>query len=224
MEANAAMTPQPFVYVAFGDSITFAVNKFGVTEETAFRGIVARELEPALGRPVRAHNAGVGGDITTQAIDRLEIAVIPRAPDLVTVMFGVNDAGFYRPDTDSFADTPRVTLDGFRHALTEIVTRIQQSDAAIVLLTPLPMNKHYWGVDLKPYVDNGLNYLVCQYAQAARDVAAERGVALVDTYAHFDSHPETVDMVPDGIHPNPDGHRVIADLLLPAVRRTLGLA
>jgi len=218
------MTDEPFVYVAFGDSITFAINKFGVTDQTAFRGIVASELERDLGRPVRAHNAGVGGDITTQAIERVESAVVRRAPDLVTVMFGVNDAGFYRPDTDSFADTPRVTLDDFRRALAEIVGKVQQTDAAIVLLTPLPMNKHYWGVELKPYVDNGLNYLVCQYAQAARDVAADRDLALVDTYAHFDSHPETVDMVPDGIHPNPDGHRVIADLLLPVVRQTLGIA
>lgn len=210
------MVSDQSVYVAFGDSITFAVNKFGVTEGTAFRSIVAKELERALGKPVRAHNAGVCGDITSQAVERIERDVVSRKPDLVTVMFGVNDAGFYRPDTDSFANTPRVTLSIFRRCMTDMVGRIQDAGAAVVLLTPLPMNEHYWGVRLEPYVRNGLNYLVTLYAQAVRDVAADTGVALVDTYGHFLSHPETADLVPDGIHPNPDGHKAIAALLWPA--------
>lgn len=215
------MSSDELVYVAFGDSITFAVDKFGVTEETAFRSIVARELERALGKPVRAHNAGVGGDITTQAIARLEKDVLARCPDLVTVMFGVNDAGFYRPDTDSFADAPRVTLTVFRRCMVGIVERIQKAGATVVLLTPLPMNEHYWGIHLEPYVRNGLNYLVTLYAQAVRDVAADRGVPLVDTYGHFLSHTETVDMVPDGIHPDPKGHRTIAELLCPVVLKAV---
>lgn len=216
------MSQDPFIYVAFGDSITFAINQSGVTNETSFRGIVARELEQALGRPVRAHNAGVGGDIAPTALERVDRAVIGRKPDLVTMMYGVNDAGYYRPDTDSFADTPRVTLDEFRQCLAQLVDRIQACGSALVLLTPLPMNQHYWGVDLEPYVKNGLNFLVEPNAQAVRDIAAEKDVPLVDTYAYFDTHPETVDMLPDGIHPNPDGHRVIADLLLPVVLEAVG--
>lgn len=216
------MKQEPLVYVAFGDSITFAVGKFGVTNETSFRGIAARRIEEALARPVKAHNAGVGGDITTQAVARVDHAVLQRSPDLVTVMFGVNDAGFYRPDTDAFADTPRVPLPEFRRALSQIVGRIKDGGPAVVVLTPLPMNRHYWGVDYKPYVENGLNYLVEQYAQTARDVAQELGAPLADTYAHFAADPETVDMVPDGIHPNPDGHRVIADLLAPVALAAIG--
>ena len=215
------MAQDDLVYVAFGDSITFAVNKFGVTNRTAFRGRVRRGLERELGHLIRAHNAGVGGDITPQALERLDHAVLDRSPTIVTVMFGVNDAGFYRPDTDSFADTPRVELPEFRRCLTRIVERIQDAGAAVVLLTPLPMNRHYWGTHLKPYVENGLNYLVALYAQTVREIAAERHAPLVDTYTYFDSHPETVNMVPDGIHPDPDGHRVIAEMLLPVM---LGIA
>jgi len=216
------MPQNPFIYVAFGDSITFAVNQSGVTNATSFRGIVKRELEQALGRPVRAHNAGVGGDIAPTALERVDQAVISREPELVTMMYGVNDAGYYRPDTDSFADTPRVATDEFRQCFAQLVERIQACGTALVLMTPLPMNRHYWGVDLEPYVKNGLNFLVEPNAQAIRDIAAEKGVPLVDTYAYFDSHPETVDMLPDGIHPSPDGHRVIADLLVPVVLDTLG--
>ena len=217
------MSQSPLIYVAFGDSITFAVNQFGVVDATAFRGLLARRLEQKLGREVRAHNAGVGGDIAPDALQRVDDAVLRREPDLATVMFGVNDAGYYRPATDSFADTPRVALDEFRRCMREIVDKIQTTEAALVLLTPLPMNRHYWGADLAPYVENGLNYLVCANAQAVRDVAADKGVPLADTYAHFEAHPETVDMVPDGIHPNPEGHAMIADLLTPVALEALGL-
>ncbi len=215
------MPQPPFIYVAFGDSITFAINKFGVTNATSFRGRLAAALEDELGRKVRAHNAGVGGDITPSALDRVDDAVLRREPDLVTMMFGVNDAGFYRPATDSFADTPRVAADEFRRCYGMLVDRILSTDTTLVLLTPLPMNHHYWGADLEPYVKNGLNYLVEPNAQAVRDIARERGVPLVDTYAYFESHPETVDMVPDGIHPSPEGHAVIAELVTPVVFEAL---
>ena len=211
------MSDEKLTVVAFGDSITNGACVFGVTGATAFRGLVRARLCEELGPEVAVLNAGVNGDITPLALERLDKEVLKPGPDIVTVMFGVNDAGYYRPETDGFADTPRVEVSQFRKCLTAIVTRIQAAGAEVILLTPLPMNSHYWGTDLKAYVENGLNFLVTQYAQACREVAAAREVPLVDTYAYFDSHPETEDLVPDGIHPNPEGHQVIADLLFPAL-------
>jgi acyl-CoA thioesterase-1 len=204
--------------VAFGDSITNAVGHFGVTERTCFRGRVQRTLQEEMRRPVRVVNAGVNGDITPLALERFDSDVASHSPDLVTVMFGVNDAGFYRPQTDSFANTPRVDIEEFTACMRRIVERIKALPASAALLTPLPMNHHYWGVDHPQYVVKGLNFLVEQYAQRVRDGAAEFSTLLVDTYGHFSSHPETVDLVPDGIHPNPEGHRVIAEMLMPMLK------
>lgn len=218
------MSCEKLTIVAFGDSITNGVTAFEVTDATAYRGRVEQQLRAELAREVTIVNAGVNGDITPLALERIETDVLEHRPQIVTVMFGVNDAGFYRPATDSFADTPRVALPDFTQCLRTIVQRIGQSGARVILLTPLPMNRHYWGTELPAYVQNGLNYLVCQYAQACRDVAAGASAPLVDTYAYFDSHPETVDLVPDGIHPNPEGHRVIADLLYPILREVAARA
>lgn len=208
----------PLTVVAFGDSITKGAGHFGVTDDTAFPGLLRSDLSRWLGREAVVHNAGVGGDIAPQALERVERDVLARQPSIVTVMFGVNDAGYYRPDTDGFADTPRVSTGEFRQALGKTVRRIQMIRAEVVLLTPLPMNEHYWGADLKPYVENGLNYLVAANAQSVREVARETMSPLVDTYVHFDSYPEAIDFVPDGIHPNREGHRIIADLLIPVLR------
>jgi acyl-CoA thioesterase-1 len=211
------MSDRRLTVVALGDSITNGAGAFGVTGVTAFRGLVKARLAEALAREVVVLNAGVNGDIAPQALERLERDVLAPQPDIVTVMFGVNDAGYYRPETNGFADTPRVELARFRRCMDTITDRILGAGAKVVLLTPLPMNCHYWGTNLPAYVENGLNYLVRQYAQASREVAAERRVPLVDTYAHFESHPGTEDLVPDGIHPNPEGHRLIADLLFPVL-------
>ncbi len=211
------MEPEPLTIVAFGDSITNAVGHFGVTEETCFRGRIARSLNKELGGPVEIINAGVNGDITPLALDRFDADVSSHSPDVVTVFFGVNDAGFYRPQDDSFADTPRGGIEEFTNCLRRIVERVKALPASAILLTPLPMNHHYWGVNHPSYVERGLNFLVCQYAEGVRDVAKVLSVPLADTYDCFSSHPETADLIPDGIHPNPAGHLIIAELLMPVM-------
>jgi lysophospholipase L1-like esterase len=207
--------------VTFGDSVTDAVGHFDVTEATSFRGRLGEVLRREFQREVQMINAGIGGDITRSAVKRLDRHVLAHHPHLVTVMFGVNDAGFYRPDSQTFADTPRVEIEEFTILLEEIVICIQSFPALAVLMTPLPMNEHYWGRDHPPYVAHGLNYLVKEYAQRVIDVASRRGAPAVDLYHHFEAHPETADLVPDGIHPNAEGHRVICDLLAPVVCEAL---
>ena len=118
--------------VAFGNSITNGVGLAEVTEADTFRDIVRRELSERLGSTVDVVNAGVNGDIVTLAIGRLERDVLDRNPDLVTIMFGGNEAGFYRPETDGFADTPRVAREVFAATVAEIAHRIRKAGITIV--------------------------------------------------------------------------------------------
>ncbi len=201
--------------VALGDSITNGVRLVGVQEAETFRAIVQRELTARLGRPIEVINAGVNGDIATHALERLEPDVLDRKPDVVTIMFGGNDGGFYRPQTNDFADTPRVPRDQFQAAVDKLVDRLQAARIEVVLMTSPPMTQRYGGAHLEPYRRHGINFLVEQYAQAVRDVAARRQVPLVDVYQAFIDNPAQLDLFPDGLHPNARGHRVIADLLVP---------
>jgi lysophospholipase L1-like esterase len=205
---------KPLQIVAFGDSITNGVGLAGVREEDTFRAIVQRELAEKLETPVEVVNAGVNGDVVTLAIGRLEKDVLKRKPHLVTIMFGGNEAGFYRPETQGFADTPRVGHEEFTGTVRKIVDRIRSAGIAVVLMTCPPMTERYWGMHLEPYRKHGINFLVKDYVQAMRDVAAEKGVPLVDVYRAFEDNPAALDYFPDGLHPNPRGHRLIADLLV----------
>jgi lysophospholipase L1-like esterase len=47
------------------------------------------------------------------------------------------------------------------------------------------------------------------YAQAMREVAAERGLRVVDVFACFQQQPNWRDRLPDGLHPDAQGYRYI---------------
>ena len=155
--------------VALGDSITNGAGIGEVREEETFRHLMQEELPEMTGHEIEVINAGVNGDITTTAIHRLEQDVLRYKPDYVTVMFGVNDAGYYRPATDSVADTPRVTAARFRDNLRTIIEAIQGINSEPVMVTPVPMNSAYGHRDFPAYVENGLNYLVDEYADIIRE-------------------------------------------------------
>jgi lysophospholipase L1-like esterase len=166
-------------------------------------------------------NAGVNGDIVTLAIKRLKTDVLDRRPDIVTIMFGGNEAGFYRPETNGFADTPRVGREQFQATLGTIVDRLREARITVVLMTCPPMTERYGGMHLEPYRKHGINFLVKDYAQAMRDVAAEKKVELIDVYRAFEQNRAWLDYFPDGLHPDPRGHRVIADLLIESLARII---
>jgi acyl-CoA thioesterase-1 len=207
--------------VALGDSITNGAGIGDVTEEDTYRLLLQECLSRTTGYNVEVINAGVNGDISTTAIHRLERDVLQHKPCYVSIMFGVNDAGYYRPATDSMADTPRVTAQDFRSNLKAIIEAVQGIGAKPVLVTPVPMNSAYAHKDFPAYVENGLNYLVDEYADIIRGLSSENGVPLIDVHRVFSTNPTTDELVPDGIHPNRAGHRFIADIFVREFTRIL---
>jgi len=200
--------------VALGDSITNGAGIGNVTEKDTYRHLLQVDLSRMTSYEVEVINAGVNGDITTTAIPRLERDVLRHKPHYVTIMFGVNDAGYYRPDTDSMADTPRVSAEGFKNNLEAMIEAIQRINAKPVLVTPVPMNSAYAHKGFPAYVENGLNYLVDEYADIIRDLSARHNLPLIDVHKVFSADSKTAKSVPDGIHPNKCGHRFIADIFL----------
>ena len=209
--------------VALGDSTTNCVKKAGVTEATAWRTLLAADLAKRLKRPVEAINAGVDADVAPLALKRLERDVLARKPDWVVVMLGTNDAGFFRPP-NGVADTPRVSLEEFEKTMREIIQQVRKAGAGVVLCTSVPMSGHYGLRDLPAYQQNGLNYLVKQYAEVTRRLARELGLPLAEVHEAFEKHAQRDAFIPDGIHPNAEGQRLIADTILPVLERALAEA
>ena len=194
------------IIVAFGDSITKGGN---VAPHERFTSIAEKELTQAIGKQVKLINAGVNADITALALQRIERDVFAHKPDFVTVMFGVNDAGFFRPNGPP-DDTPRVEPEDYKRNLHRMVEMISAVGAMPILGTPLPMSPSYPLANLPQYQEHGLDYLVDQYAEIMREVAREHRIPLIDLHRAFSDDPSTQMFLPDGIHPNTQGHAFIA--------------
>ena len=81
------------------------------------------------------------------------------------------------------------------------------------------MTEPRWGKSAKNGVGENPNALLEKYMSACREVAKEAGVPLIDNYATW-SRAESAGhdiskWMTDECHPNPLGHRALADAILP---------
>ena len=216
---EAPAWPAPVKIVAFGDSVTRGVRP-GVAEPQTFRHQLQRLLR-ANGFRVEIVNAGIGGDHTATARKRLARDVLAEKPAVAIVMFGINDAAMV--DSGPVArSAPRVPLDTYTENLDRIISRLREAKIKVLLCTPTPMSRKYVYQHVGAYAENqDINYLLRRYAQAVRDLAARRNVALVDLFALFTNRPGGLELIEDGCHPYGHGHALIAKTLAEPVKELL---
>jgi len=212
---------RPIRVVCFGDSVTGVYYHTG--SQRAYTAMLELALERALpGTRVDATNAGISGHTTADGLARIDKDVLAHKPDIVTVMFGLNDM-------------VRVSLADYRKNLVTIVTRCRAIGAEVVLATP----NNVIETPRRP------SRKLVEYCDVVREVSRELKVPLCDSFRGFDAarHHDRADwrlLMSDQIHPNMDGHRLIATQLArtitgrgvdlssvhptqPAISRTLSL-
>jgi len=203
---------QPTRIICLGDSITKGVRA-GVQPEQTFAWLLERELQRR-GHGVAVLNLGLGGERTDQALARLERDVLARRPALVTIMYGTNDSY-----VDIGATASRLTAAQYRGNLVDLIARLRGRD-----IQPVLMTEPRWG-----HAANGLNedpnVRLAQYMAQCREVAQELRVPLVDHFANWRDHAAAGQdlgaWTTDQCHPNPAGHAVLAETMLPVIEGLL---
>lgn len=212
-----AVAAWPKKIVAFGDSTTAPRGKLKV-----YADILREELSGA-----QVINAGVGGNNTAMARQRFEADVLAHNPDLVLIQFGINDSAI---DVSRGAAQPRVSREDYEANLRYFITMLQARSARVILMTPNALcwtdrlREVYAKPPYRPEDPDGFNVTLRDYAAIVRRVAASAAVPLVDVLAAYDRRLETpgharTDLLLDGMHPNADGQRLVAGLLLEQIRK-----
>lgn len=179
--------------VCFGDSITGVYYHTGARRSWCdLLGIALARIHPAA--RIEMINAGISGNDTAAALKRMEHDVLRHAPDLVVVMFGMNDVRSQPPEV-------------FRHNLESIVERAQRGGAEVILMTPNAIS---------PDDTARSPERLLAYAQIVRDVARERALPLVDPHSVYAAilaadRPAWERLMSDSIHPNLRGHKIFAE-------------
>jgi lysophospholipase L1-like esterase len=207
--ATRAETQPTFTIVTLGDSITKG-KRPGVKSEETFTAILQEALQ-AEGFAAELINVGIGGERTDQALKRFE-SVSRHRPRLVTVMYGTNDSY-----VDVGGKESRLSLAAYRDNLRQLVAKLLLQG-----IEPILMTEPRWADDASP---NGLgenpNVRLTPFMSVCREVARECQVPLVDHFAHWTKARKNGQVLrewtTDGCHPNPRGHREMAELMKPVL-------
>ena len=176
--------------VCMGDSITAGYGVY--TNDEMFSAY----LQDLLGDRARVIAYGTPGETLHEASVYTSPALNAEA-DIVLLQFGTNDASPSLFRADAFRESAEALLD----------THIDALGAENVAFL-LPPCVYPMGGDIASF---GMSAQKLDEVRAIlTEVCAERDVAVVDLYSVTCDHPE---WFPDGVHPNADGNKAIAEAI-----------
>lgn len=215
-------TPKPGSVITFGDSTT--------AERGGVKRVYTVRLGPAFAGitpVVPAFNAGIPGNTTKMARARFEKDVLVYKPRVVVIQLGINDSAVDVWKTPS-ATASRVSVADYETNLRFFIAELRKINAKPILMTTNPLR---WTAKLKemygkpPYnPDDPKSFettTLARYNDTIRKLAKELDVPLVDVHAAYDKVESVDALLLDGMHPNDNGHQLVADLLVPVLREQL---
>jgi lysophospholipase L1-like esterase len=155
------------------------------------------------------YNRGIGGDTTTNVLERLEESIYDLQPSRIFLQIGTNDFEVEE-----------------RHAVSEIAGRIEQickqiqtnlPTAQLYLLSVFPVNAavYYNSMDISslPWVKN--NELIQSLNVMLRHIADQLSLPYVNIYPHLTDTEGNLrsDYTKDGLHLNVEGYYVVLSQL-----------
>ena len=194
--------------IFMGDSITEGAKL--EKQSDRFTDLIANDLH------VDCVNRGLGGDTTNGMMIRLFPEVFTQSPDAMVFLGGVNDinlTGLYRPVCANIVSVIRIARD---------------QQVPLFLCLPLPiepqdMPLRTWDPDRDYY---RTRELLGKYAHFITHFCEGRAdVHLIDTRTPFLNEDGTANraLFADGIHPNEEGHKLLAKVIGSAIKNTLNL-
>ena len=165
--------------------------------------------------PVNIINTAVGGRRSNYARDNFERDVLSHRPDLVIICFGLNDIN--------------TTMDEWHQNLGGLFDKCIEHGFECIYMTPNMLNTYrhegtaaqYWEYAQKT-ADTQNGGKMDAYMDAARKMAAERGIPVCDCYAEWKRMAaegvDTTMMLCNYInHPTREMHKLFADMLFETI-------
>lgn len=224
--------------VVYGDSISRGIvydsekSRYEALKN-CFTNIVGSKIKGTV------YNAGKFGNTIIRGISRIYNDVLKKSPDIVLIEFGGNDCDFNwasiaeDPDTEHKPNTDILT---FRETLFKMIDFFREKGITPILMTlpPLDSDKYFkWVSKGDPKAEqNILHWLGSEdtifdwhssYNKIIADVASKSKTVLIDVRAEFLKYKDyTKFLCVDGIHPNVDGHSLIANTVLSFLNNNYG--
>jgi lysophospholipase L1-like esterase len=188
--------------IAFlGDSITQ-----GGAGKNGYLWLIEESLkERQSAKKIELVKAGISGHKVPDLQKRLERDVTSKKPSIVFIYIGINDVWH----SQNGKGTPK---DAYEAGLHDIIKRIKDAGAIVVLATPTVIGEKHDG-------SNKMDAMLEEYAEISRKVAKEDGVLLCDLRKAFidtlkEKNKDNKDrgiLTGDTVHLNNEGNKLVAD-------------
>lgn len=194
----------PYKIAAIGDSITYPVSYASVIGSNPLFTV---------------ENYGIPGSQVAQGVNNSFVdrtRFLKTNADLITIMGGTNDycaPGIMARSLGTIDSTDETTFCGAYNAMIRNL-KINNSNAKIVLITPIK------GKGGATELINIYGLKLEDYANAVRQIAAYNNVPCIDLFHNQEccfTENDKHTLLGDAIHPNLDGHTLIAGEILKAL-------
>lgn len=192
-----------------------------ITEQREYSVFIEDYLlmcQPAPG--LKAHQFGWSGEKAEGLLKRMRTDTLPFSPTVATTCYGMNDGAYAAIDP--------ARQEAYRKN-TEAIVKTFRNDGVRFIVIGSPGLVDTYTFDRIPgrsYSATNYNNTLADLARIAREVAAEQGVTYADVYtpmaavmkAAKEKYGPAYDLAgPDGIHPEANGHLVMAYAFLKAL-------
>jgi len=155
------------------------------------------------------YNFGISGDTTDDLLDRFSSDIKDKNPELIIFAIGINDSEFFPKENKNL-----IEFDKFKNNIKELIKKSREFTNGIVFVglvsveeekvSPIPWGSGDW---------HYLNKEIERYDDAIKQICEVESVKFID----INEEMKVLDykkILKDGIHPNSDGHRWMADKIL----------
>lgn len=179
--------------IFFGDSITAGYEN-GVTD---FR--LNEEIE-AVYSEMETINAGIPGDMTVGALERVERHVLKYNPDIVTVFFGANDV----------STVMGISVEAYRENLLALVKLIGAEK--VILIGPPYADQRYY--------ENERNLTrINEFNEAVKEISQLKEVNYINLLEKMIEKTPTDYLQEDGLHFSRLGYQLLGKLINEEIRK-----
>ena len=109
----------------------------------------------------------------------------------------------------------RIPVEKYMENLNYFIAQVKKDNSNVIVLTPNPVGSR---------LDRFRYERLTEYRKAAKTIAKQNNVYFIDSWKLFYKHtrkdPKSIDaLLPDGTHPNDEGHKLIADAIVKIIKR-----
>lgn len=189
----------------FGDSIAWGAYD---PEQGGWANRLRNYFE-AQNKDINVYNLSISGDTTTDLLNRFEVEVKSREPNIVIFAIGINDA-----QSASGANSTRISIDEFKNNLKKLHLMTKKFTDKIIFIgltsvDELKMKSVFGSF----YANQNIKYLDTEIKKFCEENNAR--------FISMDGVVNIIDL-DDGLHPNTEGHKKMFDKIRPEIETVIG--